>query len=194
MKVTKKEFQFDRQKFKAVVHYICAHCTPEELGAVKLNKVLYYSDMLRYAATGVPLTGEMYRKQQFGPVASHLPWALSDLQRDGAVRVREVNYFGYPKKEYVSEKAPDSTYLTVEEVEHINEFIDVVCGRSAKEISELSHTAAWELADFGGEIPYHTVSRMFPVAMTDEDFEWAAQEVRKVVDSGQNAPAVSSDL
>jgi hypothetical protein len=37
-------------------------------GAVKLNKILYYADMLHYAHTGAPITGATYAKRQQGPV------------------------------------------------------------------------------------------------------------------------------
>jgi hypothetical protein len=37
--------QFDRAKLKAVILYTCAKCEASKLGAVKLNKVLYYGDI-----------------------------------------------------------------------------------------------------------------------------------------------------
>lgn len=35
--------QFSRQKFKDVIHYVVANTRPDELGRVKLHKVLYFT-------------------------------------------------------------------------------------------------------------------------------------------------------
>ena len=52
----------DWAKFKSAVHYICdkASSDPSVLGAIKLNKVLWYSDLINYLITGKPITGETY--------------------------------------------------------------------------------------------------------------------------------------
>ena len=71
-----EDIQFDRRKLLSVVHCICATGPVEELGRVKLHKILYFADMLHYAARGQPLTGVEYQKQPFGPAARHLTWAL----------------------------------------------------------------------------------------------------------------------
>jgi hypothetical protein len=38
--------QFDRAKLKTVILYACSKCDAEQMGAVKLHKVLYFADML----------------------------------------------------------------------------------------------------------------------------------------------------
>jgi hypothetical protein len=63
----------DLQKLKDVVHYICAQCRQDELGNVKLHKILYFADMLHFLGSNRPLTGVEYQKQSFGPVARLVP-------------------------------------------------------------------------------------------------------------------------
>ena len=96
--------QFDREKFKDVVHYVVdyvrANLGTEALGNTKLHKVLYYSDILRYLDTGQPLTGVEYQRQKFGPTARYLTWALKELEAEGRVSVTKRNYYGYQKSEY----------------------------------------------------------------------------------------------
>jgi uncharacterized phage-associated protein len=92
------ETAFDRVKFKAVVHYICHACPPEDLGNVKLHKILYFADMLSFSDTGKPLTGVEYLKQAFGPTARHLTAALKELEASGALRVDTRNVYGFTKK------------------------------------------------------------------------------------------------
>jgi hypothetical protein len=56
-----------------------------------------------------------------------------------------------------------------------------VChNNTAKTISELSHNRAWELAEFGAEIPYHTAYSLFPSIVSDEAIEWAKNEVADI--------------
>lgn len=157
---------FGRDKFKHVVHYICANCTAEELGNVKLYKVLYFADMLTYMATFRPLTGVEYQKQKFGPVAKHLGCAVNELCKDGALHVQKREYFGFSKVDYISVRQPASGKLTNSEISLLNDVIDFVCARTAKEISELSHDAAWHKARIGETIPYEAAFGLEPVEIT----------------------------
>lgn len=171
--------QFDREKFKSVVHYVCASCEADKLGAVKLNKVLYFSDMLHFAFHGSPITGSPYRKRPRGPTSDYIPGALRDLERSGAVRVEDVNYFGYWKKQYSSLANPDISQLTDSEKNLLDEVIDFVCrSNTAKTISEFSHNAAWERAAWGAELPYHTAFYLLPSEVSEEAKEWGMQEVK----------------
>jgi uncharacterized phage-associated protein len=171
---------FDRAKFKHVVHYVCANCSPEELGNVKLHKVLYFADMLTYMATLRPLTGVEYQKQKFGPVAKHLSWAVNELCKDGALKVHKRSYYGFSKVDYIAIQQPSPGKLTNSEVSLLNDVIDFVCARSAKEISELSHDAAWHKAHLGETIPYDAVFGLEPVAVTESDVEAATEEARRI--------------
>jgi hypothetical protein len=142
--------QFDREKLKAVVLYVCSRSEPSQLGAVKLHKVLYYADMIQYAVSGTPITGALYRKRQLGPTCDALLPILRELEQADALRVREVDYFGYLKKEYEIVATPDMRRLTSAEVSLIDEVIDFVCRQNtAKTISEFSHGIPWEIAEFG---------------------------------------------
>ncbi len=181
------EPELDRQKLKSVVHYICHQCRPEELGNVKLHKILYFADMLHFMDTGRALTGAKYQKQQFGPVATHLTSALSELVRDQIVEVRTRDYFGFPKTDYVSLCVPPVAALSNIEKQLIEDVIDFVCARTNKEISELSHNEAWHTAAMGETIPYFTVYGWMPGEVTDADLEFATQDARRI------APLIRGD-
>src|ERR1700730_9194519 len=96
------KFQFNRVKFADLVLYICAMCEPDRRGAVKLHKVLYFTDMIWFAGTGSPLTGSTYRKRPYGPTSDELLTILRQLSENGRIRIEEMNYFGYRKKVYVT--------------------------------------------------------------------------------------------
>lgn len=172
--------QFDAGKFLAAVHYVCARCDPRRLGRVKLHKILYYADMLRFVQSGSALTGDDYLKQQFGPTARHLGWALKRLQDDGKIRVSESDYFGFRKTDFESLLSPDASALSADEIELLDKVADGVCQQTAKEISELSHAAPWEMVKLGEEIPYYTAYFLAPAETTDEDVAWGEATVREL--------------
>lgn len=184
---------FNREKLKAVVHYVCAQCEPHELGNVKLHKILYFSDMLHFMATNKPLTGADYLKQQFGPVARHLSAILAELVREKKLQINQRDYFGFKKSDYISIGSQAAASLSNSETDLLNEVIDFVCARTAKEISELNHDMAWRLADIGERIPYAAVLGMEPVTITQADVEFAvaeAERLRPLMEADRHALAV----
>lgn len=132
--------------------------------------------MLRYLATGGPLTGADYQRQRFGPTARLLTACLKELEREGRVRTERVDYFGYSKAEYHSLRAPDLATLPLHDRSLIEEMTRFVCTRSAVEISEFSHDDVWSSVPMGERIPYYAAFAMFPAELTDEDMEEVAAE------------------
>jgi uncharacterized phage-associated protein len=173
------DIEFDYEKFRAVVHFICHECRPEELGRVKLHKILYFSDFLRYLEAGAPLTGEDYIKQKFGPTARHLNKALRELQQNGSLRISERPFHGYTKQLFDSLKSPATNLVSEDEAKLLRDVIGFACGRTASEMSELSHSEPWEMAATGERIPYYMAFSFVPAELTDEDFEWARGEARR---------------
>lgn len=173
--------QFDREKLKQAVLYICNRCPADKLGAVKLHKVLYFSDMVRYADTGRPVTGATYRKRPHGPTCDSLPRAISELQNDSKLEVRDVEYFGYFKKEFRALSEPDIRVFTDDEVRLLEDVIEFVCVKNtAKTISDFSHARPWELVDFGEEIGYNSSFLLYPEEVSQEARDWADNQVTEI--------------
>lgn len=184
--------QFDRGKLREAILYVCETCPPELLGAIKLHKVLYFTDMLRYAATRRPFTGAEYRKRPFGPTCSPLLATLRDLERDGELRVSDVAYFGLAKKDYVGLRPADRTRFTDEELALLDEVVDFVCRRnSARTISEISHQLPWDLAEFGGVIGYETALMLLPDDVPPEAIDLVEREARGIEAARSNAGSVA---
>jgi hypothetical protein len=177
--------QFDREKLKAAVLYTCLKCPPDRLGAVKLNKVLYFSDMLHYADVGTPITGATYRKRPHGPTCDELLPLLRDLQRTGALEIRESRYFGFRKKEFLVLQSPDVARLSADERLILDEVLDFVCyDNTARTISDFSHGRPWEIVAYGDVIPYRSALHLYPNQVTLDAFEWAAGEVDELASQG----------
>ncbi len=172
-------FQFDRTKLKEAVWAIAAYCPPAELGNVKLHKILYFADMLTYLREGRPLTGVDYLKQKFGPTARHLTAAVQDLVNEGRMSVDTVEHYGLFKKNYLTLGDPKAGVLRETELALLREVADYVRGKSASEISEISHNAAWEAAELGEVIPYQSVLMLVPVEVKEKDRQWALEAAQQ---------------
>lgn len=182
--------QFDREKLKAAILYTCTRCPPAQLGAVKLHKVLYFADMLRYAGVGSPITGSTYRKRQHGPTCDQLLATLGELARSNQIEVRKVDYFGYTKTEYRVVAVADTSRLSPDECLLLDEVIEFVCeANTARTISEFSHNRAWEIADFGETLPYFSAFKLFPSELTEEDLAWGRQQGAEVERIKAGSPA-----
>jgi hypothetical protein len=168
--------QFDRQKFKAAVHYICASAQAPELGRIKLHKILFLSDLMMYAARTKPITGAAYQRQPFGPIARHLDWALGELQREGALDVRCRLYYGANKIDFFSLRAPDIDLLAGDERRLIDDVVAFVCKNASNEWSELNYEDTWRSFAVGDEIPYCMCFSLFPCEITDDDVNWGNQQ------------------
>ena len=169
----------NREKLKALVHYVIARCEDHNiLGSIKLNKVLWVSDLRAYVKWGQPITGEHYVKQQFGPVASTVG-IMRDLKLENKIVVRQRDTFGYTKTDYIALVPPDniSKQFTADEISLVDEAIEFVCLKhTAMGISEKTHDIIWKLAEIGEEIPYEAMWASRLDAVTIDDVKWA-QEV-----------------
>ena len=167
----------NREKLKVLVHYVASRCeNPSILGSIKLNKVLWVSDLWSYVKTGQPITGEIYVKQQFGPVAGSTVGILDELQSEQKIVVRRRELpNGRTKVDYISMLEPNIEIFTASEISLVDQAIDFVCRRhTSKQISDKSHDVIWELAEIGEEIPCYAMLASRLDGITKEDVTWAA--------------------
>ncbi len=164
-------------KFKSAIHYVCHKADdPSVLGAIKLNKVLWYSDVISYMISGKSITGETYIKRQFGPVPKHVLTAIDQLVAEKKIARGKVDHFGFMKNEYISILEPDLSVLSGADVERLNESFEHVClHHTAMSVSEETHGEIWKLAQMGEEIPYETVFVPQLAEIDESDVKWAQQ-------------------
>ncbi len=180
MTIEESEIHFDYEKFLSAVHYVCSECADDELGRVKLHKILYFADFLSYLETSVPLTGEDYLKQKFGPTARHLSKALRDLEKTGALKIETQPFHGYVKYVFTALRLPDNNRLSAEEMALLREVMGFVCRQTATQISEFSHSEPWALVDMGERIPYFAAFGMAPAELDADDLDWAKAEAERL--------------
>jgi len=179
-----RQIVFDRDKLRAAVLHVIGLCKPDRLGAVKLHKVLYYSDMLTYLDTGKPVTGAEYRKRPFGPTCDAVLTVLDDLSRNGEISIEKVEYHGFLKKQFTLVSNPETNRLSESEKATLAEMVDFVCyNNSAKTISDFSHDMVWEMVEFGDIIPYHNAIHLIPNVPSREATIWAETEAKRIAPS-----------
>jgi hypothetical protein len=163
------------KKFKELVHYICEKAEdPSVLGSIKLNKVLWYSDVINYLVTGRSITGETYVKRQHGPVPRDVLRAINELVQDGKIARGKVDHFGFIKHEYISIYAADKNAFSGSEMALIDDAFDHVCiHHTARSVSDETHNVIWEMAEMGEVIPYHAVFASMIGEVDEADMTWA---------------------
>ena len=174
----RKQIVPDYEKFKALVLYVCANSEKYEgFGAVKLNKILYYSDFTAYLRCGKPITGETYVKRQRGPAPKRILVAQNELVSEGKLIVRDKPYFPDTKREFIVKEQPNISGFSAEEISLIDYMVEAINQSfTATEISNITHDDdVWEILELGDEIPYHAKFASHTGEIDETDIEWARE-------------------
>lgn len=145
-----------KDKIKALILHICAKIPEELSGLIKLNKIMWFSETESIYQTGEPLTGHMYIRQRFGPVALNAHIMREELVREGALRElrEEILPGGHVRRPYITQKEVNlRDYFSEEQIEIIDEQIAKYAKTGAIDISELSHDSIWASLEDADEMP-----------------------------------------
>jgi hypothetical protein len=170
------------EKLRELTHYVCWKCDdPSNLGATKLNKVLWLSDIMSYRLHGEPITGATYVKRQFGPVPKMMLTVRRDLVSSGAVYERIDAIGGLEGVHFIALSKPKTEMFSPREMEIVDAVIDDICNNhTAASISAFSHDVVWHAARIGEEIPYFAWLASTPGELTAEDFAWADKTIAEI--------------
>ena len=165
-------------KFKALVHFLIAECRqkPERLGSIRLNKVLWFTDMFAYQMNGASVTGETYIKREKGPVPSTILAILEELESEGAIEIQEPRW-KFDSRRFICQSVPDMQLLGQEECELARDILSQVCDNSANAISEMTHDRVWEAACEGEKIPLYATLVAGKAELTDDVRVWASSVI-----------------
>jgi len=144
------------EKLKEALHYVIARCDdPARLGAIRLNKIMWFADRLAYRMNGTTITADSYVKRRLGPVPKNVLSAIGELAQEGKVVVREVPVPGNKvMRHYIPMRAAEVEALSEQDREILDSITRVICDSfSANEISDMTHDQVWEAAELGEEIP-----------------------------------------
>jgi len=163
-------------RLAALAHYVIWKCAPADLGATKLNKILWFADLEHYHHTGHSITGAtVYTKLQHGPVPKDIMRALEALTAEQKIAQSTENYYGFPKTMFLALTRPDLSPFTADEIATVDMIAELIChDHTAASISRLSHDALWEETEVGADMSIGAGAVVSGEA-TAEDLAWARQ-------------------
>ena len=136
---------FKKEKFKQILHFIIHECASREnIGKTVIYKILYFLDFDYYELYEELLTGESYRKLQFGPAPDHFEEVIKELEGEKKIVKFPRTYGEYTQKRFLSFKEPDISLLSGIELQMIENEIARFSNMSATQISAFCH----------GDMPY----------------------------------------
>lgn len=155
---TKMSSSESDRKLSEAILYISKQCAPDHFfGAVKLNKILLFSDFFSYVRYGSSVTGAEYMKLHNGPVPKRFLPVKESLVAKGRARLDHRPLMnGAIQKRLIPLDEPDVSVFTARDIEMIHEVMEWLRFANAEEVSKLSHDRAWRLANLRETIPYQT--------------------------------------
>ncbi|MGI9255714.1 MAG: type II toxin-antitoxin system antitoxin SocA domain-containing protein [Salinispira sp.] len=132
------------------IAYICYKFRddPFKLGSLKMNKILWFSDVTARALLGKTISEyNTYLAQELGPVLPPVIPAIDSLSRRGLVSAQDFDLYDHRQRVFTLvdvkefeeiEKTMDKKYKMI-----LDEWIDYARGISAMRIALVSHTYSW---------------------------------------------------
>jgi len=138
--MSKKVSKFNKNKFRQVLHYIIEKVgSYENIGKTVIWKILYFSDFDYYEEYEEFLTGEEYHKFPMGPAPSHFSLAISELKKNGCIKVIRGKFCGFPQLKFISQMTANKSLLSATEIKVIDRTIAKLSNMTARQISSYSH-------------------------------------------------------
>ncbi len=147
------------EKFKQVLLYITQKVGAlPNIGQTVLYKLLYFCDFDYYEKFEEQLVGAVYIKNRLGPTPIAFRKIVDEMITDEEIEEVKTKYFKYDQTKYLPIKKPNIDFLSAREIKHIDNVLGRLSGKSAKELSDLSHEdVPWITAEDGKPIDYEAV-------------------------------------
>jgi hypothetical protein len=151
--------EYDPGKFKELVLLLAERSADDPLmSRVKLNKLLYRCDFEAFRLLGQSITGAVYVRGEFGPMAAELPGAENELGRAGRLswELREAG--PYTQKVPIAAEPADQTKFTPEQLGIVHSALDDLSIHGGKGASLWSHeeSAGWRVKGNAEVITYES--------------------------------------
>lgn len=149
----------DLAKFRQVLLYVLAKVAGmPNVGETVLHKLLYFIDFDYYEKYEENLMGVTYIKNHHGPTASILNKILQEMESQSKIETVKSQHFKYDQTKYLPLVQPDIQLLSAQEITHIDEVLNKHAHKSAKALSDFSHTdIPWAATKDGKKIEYEFV-------------------------------------
>lgn len=127
--------RFHRDKFFNAILYFCMS---GEL-KTKLNKLLFYSDFRHFKEYTLSITGSRYAHIPFGPAPDEYRLYYPVLERQGIIRIEEIEYTDFTGDKIISQIKPDLNIFSESELRILASVKEFFKNYNVRMISDYSH-------------------------------------------------------
>ncbi|OGM93135.1 repressor protein [Candidatus Wolfebacteria bacterium RIFOXYB2_FULL_49_7] len=151
--------QKNLKKFKEVLLYVLEKVGAKpNIGETAIYKLLYFIDFDFYEKYEEQLIGATYIKNNYGPTPVEFAKIVEDMEKRGELERIKSKYFDYEQKKYLPRRSSDLAVLSALETSHIDDVLNRLSDKSAKELSDYSHgDVPWAIAEDKKVISYESV-------------------------------------
>jgi hypothetical protein len=155
-KAPKDVVECNLDKLKELILYIATESEGDDrFGAIKLNKILFYSDFAAYRTLGKSITGAEYQKLGEGPAPRELLLCRKEMERKNEIEIEFRPYFNGVQQRLVARRPPRLSKFSKIELSIVDQVIEAFWSKNGREVSEESHKEyGWRLANEYETIPY----------------------------------------
>lgn len=165
-----------RNRFQELILMVCLRSENDPTyGATKLNKLLFFSDIVAYQVLCESISGEEYQKLEKGPAPRRLLPEMAELKAAGDICTRTNDVYGYQQRKTFALRDPEWSLFSPQEIDIVGSVIQRFWGKNATDMSNLSHEfIGWQLADMNETIPLSAVF-VSDRALTDDEEQYALE-------------------
>jgi transcriptional regulator with XRE-family HTH domain len=137
--------QKNLKKYREVLLYILSKVgSKHNIGESVINKLLYFIDFDYYEKYEEQLIGATYIKNHFGPTPCELKMVVESMKKNGEIEEVKSKFYKFDQKKYFPLRKPNLEILSAREIEHIDDVLNRLSDKNAREIRDYSH----------GDIPF----------------------------------------
>ena len=143
-------------KFRELLLFIARRSERDpRFGAIKLNKLLFFSDFLAYLKFGKPITGQEYFALDQGPAPRYLVRIREQMVKAKEIAISRKQTLSGTHERVLALREPDPNKFEPAEIALVTGLLEACRGQSGSDLTELSHRfAGWRLAGDKETIPY----------------------------------------
>lgn len=144
---------FDLVVLQQMISYFCRGLNGA--GKTRLMKLLFYADFSHFRSFGRSISGACYAHVPYGPVVDKFESFLDYLTFSSGELFKEEVLWNKDSFEVYKTNSTDFSALSESELETLRTILQRLCGKNAKQLSDLSHgERAYRETENGELIPY----------------------------------------
>ncbi len=168
-----------KMRLRELILYIAERCQQApRFGAVKLNKLLFFTDALSFLRHHEAVTGSQYIRLPQGPAPVHFKPLKEEMRLGGEIAIQRRRVISYTEEWIIPLRSANLDVFKARDIALVEEVVAVCYDRSGQTLSDMSHGIAWKVAADGDIIPYEALY-LSNQGLTPVDIEEANKMIEK---------------